>query len=104
VAISGRVRLRDQFLSVMVRTVRHLDSVNDSEVTILRVQVAAERATTTVINELDEVLKRYPGDAEIELRLKHATGVQVFTLPHTVTVSGPLYGELKRTLGPNCFV
>jgi DNA polymerase-3 subunit alpha len=53
---------------------------------------------------LDDVLKRYPGDAEVELRLRHATGIQVFTLPHRVAVSGPLYGELKRVLGPNCFV
>lgn len=104
VAISGRVRLRDQFLSMMVRTVRHLPSVNDSEVTMLRVQVAADRATTTLMSELDEVLRRYPGDAEFELRLQHPAGVQVFALPHTVTVSGPLYGELKRMLGPNCFV
>jgi len=104
VAISGRVRLREQFLSVMVRNVKHLEVSLDSEVTIIRVQVPAEHSTATVIAELDDVLKRYPGDAEVELRLRHASGVQVFTLPHRVTVSGPLYGELKRVLGPNCFV
>jgi DNA polymerase-3 subunit alpha len=104
VAISGRVRLREQFLSMMVRNVKHLDISQDSEVSIIRVQVPAEHSTTTLIAELDDVLKRYPGDAEVELRLRHASGVQVFTLPHRVTVSGPLYGELKRVLGPNCFV
>lgn len=104
VAISGRVRLREQFLSVMVRNIKHLDVGNDAEVSILRVQVPAEHSTATLVTELDEVLKRYPGDAEVELRLRHQTGVQVFTLPHRVAVSGPLYGELKRVLGPNCFV
>ena len=104
VAISGRVRLREQFLSVMVRNIKHLDVGNDAEVSILRVQVPAEHSTATLVTELDEVLKRYPGEAEVELRLRHQTGVQVFTLPHRVAVSGPLYGELKRVLGPNCFV
>ena len=104
VAISGRVRLREQFLSMMVRNMKHLEVSLDSEVSIIRVQVPAEHSTTTLIAELDDVLKRYPGDAEVELRLRHASGVQVFTLPHRVTVSGPLYGELKRVLGPNCFV
>jgi DNA polymerase-3 subunit alpha len=104
VAISGRVRLREQFLSMMVRNVKHLDVSHDAEVSIIRVQVPSEHSTATLIAELDDVLKRYPGDAEVELRLRHATGIQVFTLPHRVTVSGPLYGELKRVLGPNCFV
>jgi DNA polymerase-3 subunit alpha len=104
VAISGRVRLREQFLSMMVRNVKHLDVSQDAEVSIIRVQVPSEHSTATLIAELDDVLKRYPGDAEVELRLRHATGIQVFTLPHRVAVSGPLYGELKRVLGPNCFV
>jgi DNA polymerase-3 subunit alpha len=104
VAISGRVRLREQFLSMMVRNVKHLDVSLDAEVSIIRVQVPAEHSTTTLIAELDDVLKRYPGDAEVELRLRHVSGIQVFTLPHRVAVSGPLYGELKRVLGPNCFV
>ncbi len=104
VAISGRVRLREQFLSMMVRNIKHLDVSNDAEVSLLRVQVPAEHSTATLVAELDEVLKRYPGEAEVELRLRHPSGVQVFTLPHRVTVSGPLYGELKRVLGPNCFV
>jgi DNA polymerase-3 subunit alpha len=104
VSVSGRVRLRDQFPSVMVRDITHLDVGNDAEVSILRVQVPAEHSTATLVTELDEVLKRYPGDAEVELRLRHQSGVQVFTLPHRVAVSGPLYGELKRVLGPNCFV
>lgn len=104
VAISGRVRLRGQFLSMMVRTIKHLDVANDAEVTLLRVQLSAELSTATLVSELDEVLRRYPGDAEVELRLHHPTGIQVFTLPHRVVVTGPLYGELKRVLGPNCFV
>jgi DNA polymerase-3 subunit alpha len=104
VAVSGRIRLRDQFLSMMVRNIKHLESVSDAEVSLLRVQVPAEHATASLISELDEVLKRYPGDAEVELRLRQTAGVQVFTLPHRVLVTGPLYGELKRVLGPNCFV
>ena len=104
IAVSGRVKLRERFLSIMVRDIRHLDVSNDKEVTIIRVQVPAEHSTATLVAELDDVLKRYPGEAEVELRLRHPNGVQVFTLPHRVTVTGPLYGELKRVLGPNCFV
>ncbi len=104
VAITGRAKLREQRLSLMAKDIRTLDGVRDEEVTILRVQLPAEHSTTSVISELDDVLKRYPGEAEVELRLRHGEGIQVFTLPHRVSVSGPLYGELKRVLGPNCFV
>ena len=104
IAVSGRAKLRERFLSIMVRDIRHLDVSNDKEVTMIRVQVPAEHSTATLVAELDEVLKRYPGEAEVELRLRHPNGFQVFTLPHRVTVTGPLYGELKRVLGPNCFV
>jgi DNA polymerase-3 subunit alpha len=103
VAISGRLNLREQRLSLTAREIRSIDGVRDEEITILRVQLASEHSTTSVVSELDDVLRRYPGNAEVELRLRHGSGVQVFTLPHRVSVSGPLYGELKRVLGPNCF-
>lgn len=104
VAISGRIKLREQRVSLHARQIRPLETIRDDEVTLLRVQVPAESSTTSVIAELDDVLRRYPGEAEVQLSLRHDSGTQVFTLPHRVTVSGPLYGELKRVLGPNCFV
>ncbi len=104
VAVSGRIRLRDNSISLMASDIRELETVNVTEVSLVKVQLPSSHATTSVIAELDEILKRHPGSAEVELRVKHRESVRVFTLPHRVTVSGALYGELRRVLGPNALV
>ncbi|MFM2412260.1 MAG: polymerase subunit alpha [Actinomycetota bacterium] len=104
VAVSGRIRLRENTVSLMANDIRELETININEVSLVKVQVPASHATTSVIAELDEILKRHPGSSEVELRVKHPDAVRVFTLPHRVTVSGTLYGELRRILGPNALV
>ncbi|MEY4397306.1 MAG: polymerase subunit alpha [Actinomycetota bacterium] len=101
VAVTGRIRLRENAVSLMASEIREIEATNVSEVGIVKVQVPAAAATTTVIAELDEILKRHPGNSEVELRVRHPDSVRVFTLPHRVEVSGALYGELRRVLGPN---
>jgi DNA polymerase-3 subunit alpha len=101
VAVTGRIRLRENAVSLMASEIREIEATNVSEVGIVKVQVPAAAATTTVIAELDEILKRHPGSSEVELRVRHPDSVRVFTLPHRVEVSGALYGELRRVLGPN---
>lgn len=104
VAVSGRIRLRENAVSLMASDIRELEAINVNEVSLVKVHVPASHATTSVIAELDEILKRHPGEAEVELRVRHPDSVRVFTLPHRVTVSGALYGELRRVLGPNALV
>ena len=101
VAVSGRIRLRENTVSLMANDIRELEMVRVDEVTVVKVHVPSSHATTSVIAELDEILKRHPGGSEVELRVRHPDTVRVFTLPHRVTVSGALYGELRRVLGPN---
>jgi DNA polymerase-3 subunit alpha len=101
VAVSGRIRLRENSVSLMANDIRELEMVRVDEVTVVKVQVPSSHATTSVIAELDEILKRHPGGSEVELRVRHPDTVRVFTLPHRVAVSGALYGELRRVLGPN---
>jgi DNA polymerase-3 subunit alpha len=104
VAVSGRIRLRENAVSLMAQDIRELETVNVNEVTLVKVQLPSSHATTSVIAELDEILKRHPGNSEVELRVRHPDTVRVFTLPHRVAVSGALYGELRRVLGPNALV
>lgn len=104
VAITGRIRLRENTVSLMASDIRELETITVSEVSLVKVQVPSAAATTTVIAELDEILKRHPGNAEVELRVRHPDSVRIFTLPHRVQVSGALYGELRRVLGPNALV
>jgi DNA polymerase-3 subunit alpha len=104
VAVSGRIRLRENTISLMANDIRELETVNIGEVSLVKVQLPSSHATTSVIAELDEILRRHPGEAEVELRVRHPDSVRVFTLPHRVTVSGSLYGELRRVLGPNALV
>ena len=104
VAVTGRVRLRESEVSVMAMDIRELETVSVSDVAVVKVRVPAEHSTSGLIAELDEVLRRHRGESEVELHVTHPDSIRVFSLPHTVAVSGSLYAELKRVLGPNGLV
>jgi DNA polymerase-3 subunit alpha len=104
VAVTGRVRLRESEVSVMAMDIRELETVSVNDVAVVKVRVPAEHSTSGLIAELDEVLKRHAGESEVELHVTHPDSIRVFSLPHTVAVSGSLYAELRRVLGPNGLV
>lgn len=103
VAVSGRVRLREQSVSLMAADIRELGSGNEADLSLLRLRIDSKHSLQSVITELDEVLKRHPGEVEVELSVERPEGISVYSLPHRLAISGTLYTELKRVLGANCF-
>ena len=51
---------------------------------------------------LEQLLRRFEGDAEVQLQLVSGSQVRVFQLRQSVRVTPDLYGELKAVLGPQC--
>ena len=48
------------------------------------------------------MLGRHRGNTEVTLKLHRDGMAKVFEVPHPVTVSADLFGDLKGLLGPNC--
>ena len=100
--VRGRVSRRDDGLNLHAVScfAPDLGAVDASGPLIL--QMPEQRATESVVTELANVLERHRGDTEVTLRLHRGGTAKVFEVPHPVTVTADLYGELKGLLGPQC--
>jgi DNA polymerase-3 subunit alpha len=100
--VRGRVSRRDDGLNLHAQSAFQPDlgavEASGPLVLVLNEQRAGER----VIGELAQTLRRHPGDTEVVLKLHRAGTAKVFEVPHPVTVTADLYGELKGLLGPGC--
>ena len=102
VVVRGRVSVRDDGMNLHASNMFTPDlgqSVGSGPLTI---SIPEFRATTDVISQLNSVLARHAGVSEVRLRMIRGETARVFEIPHPVTISGDLYGELKSLLGPNC--
>ena len=103
VAVRGRVSMRDDGMNVHAQglTVPKLSMGEDSRPLILN--LLEQRATESLVGELDRMLRRHDGVSDVKLNLIGQDTVRHFELPHRVKLSAGLYGELKALLGPGCF-
>ncbi|UGB36683.1 DNA polymerase III subunit alpha [Microbacterium sp. cx-55] len=100
--VRGRVSRRDDGMNLHAQSCfsPDLGAVDASSDLVL--VVPEQRATQSVVEDLAAVLARHRGDTEVVLKL-HRDGIaKVFEVPHPVTVSADLFGDLKGLLGPNC--
>ncbi|KAB1643991.1 DNA polymerase III subunit alpha [Gulosibacter chungangensis] len=97
--IRGRAQQRDDGLSITAKsiTIPHLTVGEDKPVTLT---LADTLATESLIEQLDELLRRNSGESEVRLRLETATSIRKFELPHRVEPGSALYSELAALLGP----
>lgn len=102
VVVRGRVSMRDDGMNLHAFSVFAPDLGQGNEIGTLAITLAENRATTTTVQTLSDVLTRHVGDAEVRLRLVKGESARVFELPHRVKVSADLFGELKSLLGPYC--
>jgi DNA polymerase-3 subunit alpha len=103
VTIRGRVTRRDDGVALHANELRVPDLGAAAEVSgPLHLTIPEQRASAAIIAQLDEILRRYPGDTEVRLRLTRAATARVFELPTRVRVTSDMYGELKSLLGPSC--
>jgi DNA polymerase-3 subunit alpha len=100
--VRGRVSRRDDGMNLHAQSCfsPDLGSVDASSDLVL--VVPEQRATQAVVEDLAAVLGRHRGDTEVTLKLHRDGMAKVFEVPHPVTVSADLFGDLKGLLGPNC--
>ncbi|WP_434969766.1 DNA polymerase III subunit alpha [Microbacterium sp. bgisy207] len=100
--VRGRVSRRDDGMNLHAQAAfaPDLGSVDASGPLVL--VIPEQRATESVIGDLADCLLRHRGDTEVTLRLHKGGVAKVFEVPHPVTVTADLYGELKGLLGPQC--
>jgi DNA polymerase-3 subunit alpha len=102
VAIRGRVSARDDGKAITVQDMTIPDISRATVAAPLGIRVDERRATTGVIEKLQDILTRHPGDVEVRLTLVRPEATRLFELPQRVVVSSDLFGELKSLLGPGC--
>jgi DNA polymerase-3 subunit alpha len=102
VAIRGRVNSRDDGKAITVQDMSIPDISRATLAGPLGIRVEERRATTEVVETLQDILTRHPGDTEVRLTLVRPDASRLFELPQRVLVSSDLFGELKSLLGPGC--
>lgn len=100
--VRGRVSRRDDGLNLHAQSAFSPDLGSVDAAGPLTLVMPEHRATEGVVDELAAVLYRHRGDTEVRLRLHKGSVAKVFELPHQVTVTADLFGELKGLLGPQC--
>ncbi|WP_373426984.1 DNA polymerase III subunit alpha [Microbacterium sp. SORGH_AS_0888] len=101
-AVRGRVSRRDDGMNLHAQSAFAPDLGAMDASGPLTLVIPEQRASETVIADLAAVLARHRGDTEVTLKLHRGGVAKVFEVPHAVSVSADLYGELKGLLGPSC--
>jgi DNA polymerase-3 subunit alpha len=100
--VRGRVSRRDDGLNLHAQSAFAPDLGHMEESGALVLIVPERRASEEVVGELLQTLERHRGDTEVTLKLHSGSVAKVFEIPHPVTITADLYGELKGLLGPQC--
>jgi DNA polymerase-3 subunit alpha len=100
--VRGRVSRRDDGLNLHAQSCFSPDLGAVDATSALVLVVPEQKATQSVVEELAAVLHRHPGETEVTLKLHRAGTAKVFEVPHPVTISADLFGDLKGLLGPSC--
>jgi DNA polymerase-3 subunit alpha len=100
--VRGRVSRRDDGMNLHAQSCFSPDLGSIDASSDLVLVVPEQRATQSVVEDLAAVLGRHRGDTEVTLKLHRDGTAKVFEVPHPVTVSADLFGDLKGLLGPNC--
>nr|WP_083524406.1 DNA polymerase III subunit alpha [Gulosibacter bifidus] len=97
--IRGRAQNRDDGVTITAQGISIPQlAVGDNKP--VQLTLPDYRATEELIEQLDELLRRHPGDSEVRLTLETQTMLRKFELPHRVQSGSALYSELAAILGP----
>ena len=102
VVVRGRVSVRDDGMNLHAYSIFSPELPEAGADRMLQLTMADARATTETVMTLRDMLSRHAGSTEVRLKLFRGDVARVFELPHRVSVSSGLFGELKSLLGPNC--
>ncbi|QEW00278.1 DNA polymerase III subunit alpha [Microbacterium caowuchunii] len=100
--VRGRVSRRDDGMNLHAQSCFSPDLGAVDAAGALVLVMPEQRATQSVVEDLAAVLRRHRGDTEVTLKLHRDGMAKIFEVPHPVSVSADLFGDLKGLLGPNC--
>ncbi|WP_413320552.1 DNA polymerase III subunit alpha [Agrococcus sp. 1P02AA] len=100
VVVRGRVRTRDDSVSVHANAIDTPDVQPIDETRPLELRIPERRASMTAMRELRGLLERHAGPTDVRIALQRPDLERVFSLPQRVRVSSDLFGEIKSLLGP----
>jgi DNA polymerase-3 subunit alpha len=102
VRVKGRVKVDDDSVALTAQELT-LPDVTEAPSGPVVISMPATRCTPATLDQLRDVLTRYPGMTEVRVRLVKPDQPIVARLPHhSVTPSPPLMADLKALLGPSC--
>ena len=72
------------------------------DATGLTLVVSEQRSTERTMLELMDIFSRHAGDTEVVYKMHSGRSAKVFEVPHKVSITADLFGDLKGLLGPQC--
>ena len=100
--VRGRAQSRDDGVAITAQGIS-IPQLSVGDVKPVTIILRDRQATEGLVDELDELLRRNPGESEVRLHLRTPTAIRRFELPHRVESSGAMYSELQALLGPGSF-
>jgi len=106
VVLKGRMRRRDEALSVQAMELSLPDIVSTADGAPVAITIPESRCTQPLLERLVEVLRSHPGGNELHVHVRTRTGRTVVRAGDGLRIdrTSSLYGDLKALLGPNCLV
>jgi DNA polymerase III subunit alpha len=99
VTVRGRVSRRDDGMTLQAYSIDVLDAGREKG-GVLRLSMPENMATKDNLLKLQQILVKYPGPCEVQVKLVSATSKH-FMLQQRVDIGHDLFGELKSLLGPD---
>ncbi|HEY7854301.1 MAG TPA: DNA polymerase III subunit alpha [Aquiluna sp.] len=99
VTVRGRVSRRDDGMTLQAYSIDVLDAGRENG-GILKLSMSENVATKQNLLKLQQILEKYPGPCEVQVKLTAATPKH-FMLQQRVDIGHDLFGELKALLGPD---
>ncbi len=101
IKIKGRLDVKEDEVKLIAQDVKVLKASDSALPQAIYLRVARERMTKELVSNLQQVLRSYPGEAEVFLRLAKGAAFTTLRLSTDFRVagSGPIIGELSGLLG-----
>ena len=99
VSVRGRVSRRDEDMTLQAYSIDVLDAGRENG-GVLKLSMPETMANKTNLTKLQQILEKYPGPCEVQVKLVSATPKH-FMLQQRVSIGHDLFGELKALLGPD---
>lgn len=104
VVIRGRISQRDEGNTLHAYSIEVLEAAAELPTGPLTLRVKEQSATREVLEELNLILRNYPGAEDVQINLINQNQERMFKLQPKVQITAGLVSELKVLLGASALV